>query len=110
MPEENNNKDNNISVNALIIPLRRQFTKYVHEDARKICQGNKRYYTVEQGKNTEQQSNPKKRSKLCFFFLRFLGLTCKGPELSRATDIFVGHIELLNGFIRVVLVFRELLM
>ena len=64
VPEENNNKDNRISVNALIIPLRRQFTKYVHEDARKICQGNKRYYTVEQGKNTEPQSNPKERSKL----------------------------------------------
>ena len=31
-------------------------------------------------------------------------------KLLRATDFFVGHIELLNGFIRVVFVFRVLLM
>ena len=31
-------------------------------------------------------------------------------QLLRATDFFVGHIELLNGFIRVLFVFRVLLM
>ena len=74
MPEENNNKDNNISVNALIIPLRRQFTKYVHEDARKICHGNKRYYTVEQGKIQSNKVIPRNDPNFVFFFFAFFRL------------------------------------
>ena len=44
-----------------------------------------------------------------FSFLRLLGLTCKEMNFY-ARQFLVGHIEHSNGFVRVVFVFRVLLM
>ena len=56
------------------------------------------------------QNMPRYRAThIDFSFLRLLGLTCKEMNFY-ARQFFVSHIEHSNGFVRVVFVFRALLM
>lgn len=72
VPEDNTNKENNIYVSALVIPLLRQLIKKVHEEVHKICPVNRRYCTVEQ--NKKQHCGRTERFKLWFFFFAFVRL------------------------------------